>query len=181
MNIWSNYFAYFALIGAHVFGWLYNWLYEKYRPIAKMYTAFAVAFGCAFLLLLGLYFVGLFETLYLVAIFTAAGLPMIWGDMKRANKEQEARLKAEVHKAKEEAKAAKDRKGPRDWPNKAKEARDDTAQELNQLAIKLAALQGEKDPQKLQTYLAHTLVVLHTSLRRLEAVGAPTQPPEPKS
>lgn len=177
-EIWTNSLAYFALIGAHVFGWLYNWLYEKYRPIAKMYTAYAVAFGCAFLLLVGLYFVGLFETLYLAALFTAAGLPMILGDMARANKDEQARLEAAIEKAKAETKAIKDRKGPRDWPNFAKSVRDDTAQELNTLAIKLAALQGEKDPQKLQTHLAHALVVLHTSLRRLESVGAPTQPPE---
>lgn len=179
MNIWSNYFAYFALIGAHVFGWLYNWLYEKYRPIAKMYTAFAVAFGCAFLLLLGLYFVGLFETLYLVAIFSAAGLPMIWGDMKRANKEQEARLKAEVHKAKEEAKAAKSRRGPREWPNFAKDVRDDTAEDLNKLLTELGKAKGETDPHKLTLLLAHTQIVLHTSLRRLESVDAPTRPPQP--
>ena len=179
MNIWLNSLAYFALIGAHLFGWFYNWLYEKYRPVAKMYTAFAVAFGCAALFLLGLYFVGLFETLFLLALFTAAGIPMILGDMLRANKEQEAHLKEEVEKAKAEAKAIRDRKGPREWPNFAKSVRDDTAEELNQLAIKLAQIQGVTDPQKLQTYLAHTLVVLHTSLRRLEAVGAPTQPPEP--
>lgn len=74
MNIWLNSLAYFVLIGAHAFGWLYNWLYEKYRPIAKMYTAYAVAFGCATLFLLGLYFVGLFETLFLLALFTAAGI-----------------------------------------------------------------------------------------------------------
>lgn len=97
---------------------------------------------------------------------------MTGGDFNRSVEQGQKELHDEI-------KRLKDRRGPRDWPTKAKEARDDTAQELNALAIKLARLQGEKDPQKLQTYLAHTLVVIHTSLRRLEAVGAPTQPPEP--
>lgn len=178
MNIWSNYFAYFVLIAANLFGWLYNWLYEKFGKLAKMYTAFAVALGVLVVMLMGLGFVGLFETLYLVALFAAAGTPMIVGDVIRSNREQEAHLKEEVEKAKAEAKAIRDRKGPREWPNFAKSVRDTTAEELNTLTIKLAVLQGEKDPQKLQTMLAHTLIVLHTSLRRLESAGAPTQPPE---
>lgn len=179
MNIWLNSLAYFVLIGAHAFGWLYNWLYEKYRPIAKMYTAYAVAFGCATLFLLGLYFVGLFETLFLLALFTAAGIPMILGDMLRSAKDQEARLKEEVHKAKEEAKAAKTRRGPREWPNFAKDVRDDTAEDLNRLLSDLAKAKGETDPHKLTLLLAHTQIVLHTSLRRLESVDAPTRPPQP--
>lgn len=172
MNIWTNSLTYFALIAALAFGMAYNWFYERNRQIARMYTAFAVALGCAVLLLISAYFIGLLEVLFLAALFTAAGIPMIVGDMRRAYAEQQKELKDEI-------KRLKDRRGPRDWPNHAKEVRDDTAEELNQLAVKLAALQGEKDPQKLQTYLNHSLVVLHTSLRRLESVGAPTQPPTP--
>lgn len=178
-EIWRNSLAYFVLIGAFGFGVLYNAIYEKYRQIAKKYTAFAVALGCAVLLLLAAYFIGLFETLYLAALFTAAGIPMILGDMARANKEDQARLTEAIEKAKAETKAIKDRKGPRDWPNFAKDARDDTAEELNQLLTDLAKAKGETDPQKMTLLLAHTQIVLHKALRRLESVGAPTRPPQP--
>lgn len=104
---------------------------------------------------------------------------MILGDMLRSAKDQEARLKEEVHKAKEEAKAAKTRRGPREWPNFAKDVRDDTAEDLNRLLSDLAKAKGETDPHKLTLLLAHTQIVLHTSLRRLESVDAPTRPPQP--
>lgn len=174
MNIWSNYFAYFALIGAFGFGLIYNRIYEHYRKQGKtkFYTAIAVVVGCAILILSFSFFAGWELTSFLFAIFAAAGAPMTWGDFNRSIEQSQKDLHDEI-------KRLKDRRGPRDWPTFAKNARDDTAEELNQLAIKLAQIQGVTDPQKLQTYLAHTLVVIHTSLRRLEAVGAPTQPPEP--
>lgn len=173
-EIWRNSYAYFALIGAAFFGFVYNRIYEHYRAQGKTqpYTAIAVIVGCAMLILTFGFFAGWALTSFLFALFAAAGAPMTWGDFNRAHEAQQRELKAEI-------KRLKDRRGPRDWPNFAKDARDDTAEELNTLVLKLTALQGEKDPQKIQTYLAHTLVVLHTSLRRLESVGAPTHPPKP--
>lgn len=174
MNIWSNSYAYFTLIGAFGFGFGYNRVFEYYRNQGKTqpYTAIEVVVGCAVLILAFSFFAGWELTSFLFALFAAAGTPMTWGDFNRSIEQNQKALKEEIKRLKE-------RRGPREWPTFAKNVRDDTTEDLNQLAVKLAALQGEKDPQKLQTYLNHSLVVLHTSLRRLESVGAPTQPPTP--
>lgn len=172
-HIFTNFYAYFTLIGAFAFGLAYNRIYEHYRKAGKTkpYTAIAVVVGCASLLLISGLFIGLEAMLFLFALFAAAGAPMTLGDFNRAHAAQQKELKEEI-------KRLKDRRGPRDWPNFAKAARDETAEDLNKLTLDLTKTLGEPDPLKLQNALARALIVIHTALRRLESVGAPTQPPQ---